>query len=162
MLKTSQFRKSVSNRMSIDLSIIKCVLVYTLFIVNFHLYSQDCYKMKCICVSAQNIDSVQIKNKYLGKIIEVSNDVKCKSNSVAYTIGDRVYNCRRSETLFEWKGVNYWECFDVAKFSKDYSCLEITECRPCGEDIMIICSYYVTNLNAETCNSYEQVSSGGM
>ncbi len=136
----------------------KNILLLLLLLFTTHVKGQGYFEMKCIGISTYNADSMKLANEYLGKTIRISNDVKSpyypnKSNS--YSIGNRDYPQRKSQTIFEWRGIDYWIVYDRATFAEDYSCLEISTCRPftgstaVGAKSSIITLYYVEDLTAE-------------
>ena len=122
---------------------VKLILLFTFFVITFQVKGQDYFEMKCIGCSAYNVDSTEVMNEHLGKIIRISNDIKSPSYYHA------------NKTVFKWCGIDYWIVYDRATFSEDYSCLEITICRPLystavGAKAKRIILYYVADLTAET------------
>ena len=118
--------------------------------------AQNHFEMKCIGLSVYNTtDTVKVSNKYLGKIIKVSNDVKShystNSHKGQYIIGNKDYSERHSQTTFVSHGIDYWTVYDIATFSEDYNCLKVTICRPLFRDTekKRIILYYTTDLSAE-------------
>lgn len=138
---------------------VKLILLFIFFIITFQVKGQDYFEMKCIGCSAYNVDSTEVMNEHLGKIIRISNDIKSPSyyhanKKEGITIDNRYYQ-RLSQTVFKWCGIDYWIVYDRATFSEDYSCLEITICRPfystaVGAKAKRIILYYVADLTAET------------
>lgn len=135
----------------------KISLLFLLLLLTPHVRGQECFEMKCIGIDVYNADSTKVANEYLGKIVKISNDVKSpyySNKQKQYTIGNRNYQ-RHSQTSFEWRGIDYWIVYDRASFAKDYSCLEVTICRPLthstavGAKSSIIKLYYVTDVTAE-------------
>ncbi len=141
----------------------KILLLLLVMISTFQINAQDFFEMKCIGFSVYNMDSVKVANEYLGKVIKVSNNVKSdyptQRNQGRYSIGNRNYTERQSQTIFVYQGIDYWIVYDRAIFSEDYSCLEVNICRPLshstsvGAERKLITLYYVADLSAENSSN---------
>lgn len=142
---------------------VKLILLFIFSIITFQIKGQDYFEMKCIGCSVYNVlDSTKVVNEHLGKIIRISNDVKShyhENKQKRITIGNRNYQ-RLSQTYFKWCGIDYWIVYNRATFSEDYSCLEITACRPVystavGAKRKMIILYYVADLTAEPISNLD-------
>ena len=112
-----------------------CILT-SLLAVPYQVRAQEYFQMRCIGVDVYNKDSMKIAKENVGKIIKISSNVKSsyynRNKEERYYIGGNFYPRRKSQTIFENLGIDYWCVYDRAIFSEDYLCLDIIICRPLG------------------------------
>ena len=147
----------------ISIDKIKIALFFAFVIITLQAKGQDYFQMKCVGFSVHNEDSIKVAHEYLGKIIQISNNVKKtylpRNKQSGYTIGNRDYPLRQSQTTFEWRGIDYWIVYDRATFSGDYSYLKVTICRPLthatgvGAPRKMVTLYYTIDLTTEVISN---------
>ena len=60
----------------ISIDKIKIALFFAFAIITSQAKGQDYFQMKCVGFSVHNEDSIKVAHEYLGKIIQISNNVK--------------------------------------------------------------------------------------
>ena len=77
----------------ISIDKIKIALFFAFVIITLQAKGQDYFQMKCVGFSVHNEDSIKVAHEYLGKIIQISNNVKKtylpRIKQSGYTIGNR-------------------------------------------------------------------------